>query len=54
MKKKCDKIICENCKHYCKVVDRCNNKILGYVCQPWLDAIAGDASWFFPNEDCFE
>ena len=46
------KICCEKCKHYCRIVDS-NNKVLGYVCAPWVDAMAGDSTWFFPSEECF-
>lgn len=47
------KCCCEECIHYCKIVDE-NNKIRGYVCALWVDAMAGDSTWFFPQKECFE
>lgn len=48
-----NKICCERCEHYCRVVDR-KGRTKGYVCNLWLDGMAGDSSWFFPDESCFE
>lgn len=53
MDKQTNKICCERCRHYCRVVDR-EKRSRGYVCALWLDGIAGSADWFYPDAKCFE
>lgn len=53
MGKKANNICCEKCKHYCRVLDSMNHSH-GYVCALWLDGIAGNADWFYPDVKCFE